>query len=262
MTTAQRPLALVTGASSGIGREIADRLAREGHDLLIAAEDADGLALTTRRVGARGGSVTEVVGDLRSAASVADLADAAEGAGRPLDVLVLDAGVGEGGAFAEQELEDILSVVDLDVRSTVHLVRLLLPGMVARGRGRVLVLSSIAATMPGPYQAVYNASKSFVQSWTEALQSELSGTGVTLTSLMPGPVNTDFFDRAGMLGSLMGKGPKDDPADVARQGVEALLAGRRTVYAASPLVRVFGAVNAVLPDPVKAALHKQLARPR
>jgi short-subunit dehydrogenase len=260
MTTPPRPLALVTGASSGIGREIADRLAREGFDLVLAAEDADGLTSAARRASGRGVDVTEVVGDLRSASAVEELAAAVED--RPLDVLVLDAGVGAGGAFVEQELADVLSVVDLDVRSTVHLARLLLPGMVERARGRVLVLSSIAATTPGPHQAVYNASKSFVQSWTEALQSELAGTGVTLTSLMPGPVDTDFFARAGLLGSLMGKGPKDDPADVARQGVEALLAGKRKVYAASPLVTVMGGVDAVLPDVVKAALHKQLAKLR
>ncbi|GHE14538.1 SDR family NAD(P)-dependent oxidoreductase [Klenkia taihuensis] len=260
MTTPPRPLALVTGASSGIGREIADRLAREGHDLVLAAEDEVGLAAAARRTGGRGVDVEQVVGDLRNGSAVEELAAAV--GDRPVDVLVLDAGVGVGGPFVEQDVADVLSVVDLDVRSTVHLARLLLPGMVERARGRVLVLSSIAATMPGPHQAVYNASKSFVQSWAEALQRELSGTGVTVTSLMPGPVDTDFFARAGLVGSLMGKGPKDDPADVARAGVEALLAGKRKVYAASPLVKVVGGVNAVLPDGVKAVLHEQVAKLR
>lgn len=260
MTTPTKPLALVTGASSGIGLELADQFARHGHDLLIAADDASGLSTAAHRLTALGAQVTEVVGDLRRGAEVERLAAAV--GDRPLDALVLDAGIGAGGAFVEQDLADVLSVVDLDVRSTVHLARLLLPAMVERGRGRVLVLSSIAATMPGSYQAVYNASKSFVQSWTEALQSELSDSGVTLTALMPGPVDTDFFRRGGLLGTGMGQGPKDDPADVARHGYEALMAGRKKVFSASIPTRVMGAVNAVVPDTVKAALHKQMAKPR
>ena len=262
MTTATRPLALVTGASSGIGRELADQFASHGHDLLVASEDAVGLSTAAHRLGGHGHQVTEVVGDLRTADGVEALAAAVTTAGRPLDALVLDAGIGQGGAFLDQELSDVLSIVDLNVRSTVHLARLLLPAMVQRGQGRVLVLSSIASTVPGSYQAVYNASKSFVQSWTEALQSELADTGVTLTSLMPGPVETDFFHRADMDDTPVGQQSKDDPADVAAEGYAALMAGKKKVFSESLSTKVMGTVAGLVPDGVKAALHKQISKPR
>jgi short-subunit dehydrogenase len=151
--------------------------------------------------------------------------------------------------------------VDLDVRSVVHLAHRLLPAMVARGAGRVLVTSSIAATMPGSHQAIYNASKSFVQSFTEAVADELSGTGVTMTSLMPGPTATDFFRRARMLDTLMGQAAREDPAQVARQGYDALMAGRTKVVGGSLLTKSQALTAAVLPDQVKAVVHRLIARP-
>ena len=255
-----RPLALVTGASSGIGLELARQFASGGHDLVLVAED-DGLLTAAAELQAAGAQVQPVQADLRTAQGVQDVWSAVRAGGRPLDAAALNAGVGYGGAFVEQDLAGVLALVDLDVRSTVHLAHLVLTEMVARGQGRVLFTSSVASTMPGPFQAAYNASKSFVQSFAEALQGELPD-GVTVTSLMPGPTDTAFFSRARLLDSVMGQAPKDDPADVARQGYEALMAGRRKVVAASLLTKVMTAGNAVLPDQVKVLGHRLIARPR
>jgi short-subunit dehydrogenase len=146
--------------------------------------------------------------------------------------------------------------------STVHLAKLVLIDMVARDSGRLLITSSIASTMPGSFQAVYNASKSFVQSFAEALQNELKDTGVTITSLMPGPTRTNFFHRARMDDTPIGQGPQDDPAQVARQGFEALMAGKPKLIAGSLLTKAQTAATAFLPDAAKAQVHRLMARPK
>ena len=168
-----------------------------------------------------------------TARSVEELYAAVAATGRSVDAAAVNAGIGRGGVFVDTPMDDLLSVVDLNVASTVQLTRLLLSDMVARNAGRLLLTSSIAATMPGTYAAVYNASKSFVQSFAEALQEELSDSEVTVTSLMPGPTETDFFTRAEMDDTPIGQSKKDDPADVARQGFDALMAGKDRVVAAS-----------------------------
>src|SRR5438270_494183 len=137
---------------------------------------------------------------------------------RPLDVAVLNAGVGEGGPFLETDLATEFEIIDVNVRSTVQLAKLVLRDMAARDDGKVLITSSIASTMPGSFQAVYNASKSFLQSFAEALRDELKDTGITITSLMPGPTDTDFFHRADMDDTKIGSNPTDEPAQVAKQG--------------------------------------------
>jgi uncharacterized protein len=186
-------------------------------------------------------------------------------AGRPVDALALNAGIGAGGAFVdgadETDLEQELRLIDLNVRSTVHLAKHVLRDMVARGEGRVLFTSSIASTMPGAFQAVYNASKSFVQSFALALRNELKDTGVTITSLMPGPTDTEFFERADMLDTSVGAGPKDDPADVARDGFEALMSGDERVVSASMKTKLQGRGSRFLPDSKKAEMHRQMAEP-
>jgi uncharacterized protein len=183
-------------------------------------------------------------------------------AGRPVAAVALNAGVGAGGAFATgTDLAAELKLVDLNVRSTVHLAKLVVGDMVARGEGRLLFTSSIASTMPGPFQAVYNASKSFVQSFALALRSELKDTGVTVTSLMPGPTDTDFFERADMLDTKVGASDKDDPADVAREGFEALMAGKERVVSAGLITKLQGRGSRLLPDSAKAAMHRRMAEP-
>lgn len=254
-----RPLALVTGASRGIGAELARVFAEHGHDLVVVAEDA-AIGDAAERLRRHGTEVHAVQADLAEPHGVEETDRAVIATGRPLAAAALNAGVGSGGTFVSSNLVDELRLVDLNVRSTVHLAHRVLSPMVARGAGRVLLTSSIAATMPGSHQATYNASKSFVQSFAEAVADELRGTGVTVTSLMPGPTATDFFRRAGLPDSLMGRAPKDDPATVARQGYDALMAGRTAVVGGSPLVRAQATMAGVLPDQVKAALHRVLAR--
>jgi short-subunit dehydrogenase len=200
--------------------------------------------------------------DLATEAGVDELWRRTGGAGRPLDAVALNAGIGAGGAFAvDTDLTDELKLIDLNVRSTVHLAKRALRGMVARGEGRVLFTSSIASTMPGSFQAVYNASKSFVQSFALALQEEMKDSGVTITLLMPGPTETEFFKRADMLDTKVGAADKDDPADVARDGVEALMEGKERVESASLSTKLQGRGSRLLPDSAKAKMHRGMAEP-
>jgi short-subunit dehydrogenase len=258
MEAHSHPLAVVTGASSGIGLELAKLFAAADFDLVIAAEDDD-IGQVAEGIRSAGASVEAVQVDLATPQGVEELQRRIE---RPVDALCLNAGVGAGGAFVgDTELADELKLIDLNVRSTVHLAKLLLPAMVSRGEGRVLFTSSIASTMPGPFQAVYNASKSFVQSFALALRNELKDTGVTVTSLMPGPTETEFFERADMLDTRVGSGDKDDPADVARDGFEAMLAGDDRVVSHSLSTKAQGRGNRFVPDSAKAELHRRLAEP-
>jgi uncharacterized protein len=256
-----RPLAVVTGASSGIGLELARLFAEHGFDLIVAAEDGD-IHDAARGLEGDGASVEAVQVDLATPKGVEQLCARIAAAGRPVDAVALNAGVGAGGAFAtDTDLAAELKLVDLNVRSTVHLAKLVVRDMVARGEGRLLFTSSIASTMPGAFQAVYNASKSFVQSFALALRDELKDTGVTVTSLMPGPTETEFFERADMLDTKVGSSDKDDPADVAREGFEALMAGKERAVSASLTTKLQGRGSRLLPDSAKAAMHRRMAEP-
>jgi short-subunit dehydrogenase len=260
-TPSNRPLALVTGASSGIGLELARQFGMNGFDLVVAAEDAE-LETAAQDLRGTGASVEAVRVDLATADGVEELYRRATTGGRPLAAVALNAGIGSGGPFPETPLERELKLVDLNVRSTVHLAKLVVRGMVDRHEGRILITSSIASTMAGPYAAVYNASKSFDQSFALALRAELKGHGITVTSLMPGPTDTEFFQRADLTDTKLGAtGMKDSAADVARQGFEALMAGRERVVAASLTTKLQGYSSRLLPDSVKAVMHKVLARP-
>jgi short-subunit dehydrogenase len=254
-----RPLALVTGASSGIGLELAKQFAANGFDLIVTAED--GLSEVSEATRALGAGVQAIQVDLTRSGGVRELWARVEAEPRPLAAAALNAGVGRGGPFAENPLEDELAIVDLNVRSTVHLAKHVVQAMVAQGEGRILFTSSIASTMPGSFQAVYNASKSFVQSFAVALRDELRDTDITVTSLMPGPTETEFFERADMLDTRVGASDKDDPADVAREGFEALMAGEERVVSASLTTKLQGRGSRLLPDSAKAALHRRMAEP-
>jgi short-subunit dehydrogenase len=258
--TDSRPLAVVTGASSGIGLELAKQFAEHQYDLLINAEDGD-LDTVAAQLTSSGASVQPIRADLRTVEGVERLWEQVAATGRPLDVAALNAGVGEGGPFMETDLSAELEIIDINVRSTVVLAKRVLRAMAARGEGKVLITSSIASTMPGSFQAVYNASKSFLQSFTEALQNELKDTDITITSLMPGPTETNFFDRAHMDDTAVGQMNKDDPAEVAKQGFEALMKGKETIAASSMKTKTQAVVNKVLPDKVKAAAHRRMAEP-
>ncbi|MGY4646754.1 SDR family NAD(P)-dependent oxidoreductase [Mycobacterium sp. URHB0021] len=257
---AQTEFALVTGASSGIGLELARLFAQHGYDLVVAAED-DGIRDVPGLLAEHGAAVQPVQVDLRTAEGVAHLYDSAVDGGRELTAAAFNAGIGRGDMFLATELADDLSIIDLNVRSTVHLAKLVLRDMANRGAGRVLFTSSVASMMPGSYQTVYNASKSFVQSFAEALRDELRDTGITVTSLMPGPTDTDFFHRAKMDETPVGKMSKDDPAQVARQGFEALMRGDQKVVGGSVSSKVLGTVARILPDNVKAIGSRVISIP-
>lgn len=259
--TSSRPLALITGASSGIGLELARQFAEHDFDLFVCAED-DGLLAAAGQLRSLGVDVRMLQSDLRTAQGVDELYAAVVANGRPLDAAALNAGVGRGGAFVSTDLSDELDIIDLNVRGTVQLAKLVLSDMTARNSGRVLFTSSIASTMPGSYQAVYNASKSFVQSFAEALQNELKDTAVTVTSLMPGPTETNFFRRALMEHTPVGRRKKEDSTQVARQGFEALMAGTPKVVGGSFFTKAQTAAAAVLPDAAKAQLHRLMAKPQ
>lgn len=256
-----RPLALITGASSGIGYHLAEQFAEHGYDLYIAAED-EGIFEAAANLSVDGAVVHPVQVDLRKPKEVKQLYRTVKESGRPLAAAALNAGVGRGGKFVDTHLADDLEIVDLNVRSTLQLAKLVLRDMVKRNEGRVLITSSIAATMPGSFQSVYNASKSFIQSLTEALADELRDTDVVVTSLMPGPTDTNFFHRAKLDDTVIGQMPfKDDPADVAKQGYNALMRGKRKVVAESLHTKAIGAVNKVLPVSLKTAFNRLLSTP-
>jgi uncharacterized protein len=259
--TETRPLALVTGASSGIGLELAKQFAEHDFDLIVAAEDA-GIEAAAAELRGTGAAVQAVQADLSTYDGVEQLFAAAVAGGRPVDAAALNAGVGLGGRFLETDLAREIAMIDLNITSTVHLAKRLLPDMAARDEGRILITSSIASTMPGSYQAVYNATKSFLQSFAQALQDELEDTGITVTSLMPGPTDTNFFHRADMDDTRVGRSSmKDDPAQVARQGFQALMKEKDKIVAGSATTKAQGVANKVLPDKLKAAAHRKMAEP-
>jgi len=257
-----KEFAVVTGASSGIGFELARQFAEHDFDLLIAAEDdaIEQAAADLRRDGRI--QVTAVRTDLATYEGVERLYAAILESGRGVDALALNAGRGIGGEFVDDtDLADELNVIAVNVTSTVHLAKRVVPDMVRRDAGRVLFTSSIASTMPGTYQAVYNASKSFVQSFAEALRAELNDSNVSVTALMPGPTDTNFFHRAEMDDTKVGAGKKDDPAQVAKQGFEALMKDKEKVVAGSAKTKAQGAMSKVLPDRAKAEMHRKMAEP-
>lgn len=254
-TTTQR--ALITGASSGIGLELAKQFARHGYDLVVAAEDP-GIDAVPGKLAPFAVKVTPVRVDLRKPEDVERLYSTATEGG-PISAAALNAGVGTGDMFLETDLAQDLSVVDLNVRSTVHLAKLVLRHMAERDEGKVLFTSSVASMMPGSHQSVYNASKSFIQSFSEALRDELRDTSITITALMPGPTATNFFHRAGLDDTPIGKMPQDDPAQVARQGFEALMNGDQKVVGGSLASKAMGTVSRILPDRVKAMSSRMIS---
>jgi short-subunit dehydrogenase len=261
MTTPTKPLAVVTGASSGIGLELAKQFAEHGFDLVIAAEDAE-LLSAARQLQERGAEVEAVRTDLASFAGVEELVTRIEATRRPADAVAINAGVSTSGDVAgDTDLRALLNIVNLNVTSAVHLAKRVTTAMAGRGQGRVLFTSSIASTAPVPHNAVYSASKAFITSFAEALRVELQDSGVTVTTLLPGPTDTEFFERAGMEDTKVGAGKKDDPAQVARQGFEALMKGEQKVVGGSVANKAMAAASRVTPDRVKATMQGKMHEP-
>jgi len=259
---ANRPLAVVTGASSGIGLELARQFAQHGFDLIVAAED-DTIAEAARQLELLGTSAEAIQVDLAAPGGVDTLYAAINGRGRPPDAIAINAGVGVGGPFlGGTELAEELKMIQLNVISTVTLAKRVLADMKAQGKGRVLFTSSVAGVMPTPFEAVYGATKAFVLSFAASLHDELRHSGVTITSLLPGPTETNFFHRAGMDDTSVGTSKKDDPELVARQAFKALMAGEERVHAGSIKSRLMGAASRFVPEAIKARMHHEMAKPQ
>ena len=256
------PLAVVTGASTGIGRALAQEFVDHGFDVVVAADEPE-IHDAAAELAASGRSAVPVQVDLATSEGVEALHGQVRAQGRAPAAAVLNAAIGVNGRFDQTPLEADLKLVDLNVRSTVHLAKLLTRDMVARGEGRVLITSSIAAVAPGPYHATYAASKAFVHSFAEGIREELKDTGVTVTSLMPGPTETEFFARADMGDTKIGQmEDKDDAREVAKDGYEALMAGRSSVVAGSFKNRIQAELGTHLPDALATPLLARMTKPQ
>ena len=254
---AARPLAIVTGASSGIGFELAKRCAAEGFDLLVAADDPR-IEEAARALGQAGGSVEAVQVDLATPEGVDRLLAAVKD--RPIDALLANAGHGLGRAFLDQDWDEIRHVIDTNVTGTVYLLHKVGREMAGRGHGRILITGSIAGFMPGTYQAVYNGTKAFIDMFAYALRAEVQGRGVTVTCLMPGPTETEFFERADLMDTKVGQAKKDDPAEVAENGFKAMMAGDSGVVSGWQN-KLQVALAKILPETVMAGQHAKQAAP-
>jgi short-subunit dehydrogenase len=249
--------AIVTGASTGIGYELAKRCAEEGFNLLVAADEPE-IQRAAAEFKKPGVEVEAIEVDLATIEGVDELYAATKG--RPVDALLANAGRGLGGAFLDQEFPDIVHVIDTNITGTIYLAQKIGKDMRARGRGRILFTGSIAGFMPGSFNAVYNGTKAFIDSFSFALRNELKDSGVTVTCLMPGATETEFFARAGMLDTKIGQSEKDDPADVAKVGFEAMMSGEGDVVAGWKN-KVMSAAALVTPSEVLAEQHRKKAEP-
>ena len=231
MNTSPRPLALVTGASGGIGAALARELARHGHDLVLAARSLAPMEALAAELRASGAAAPVLAADLSKPGAAATLAHEIASRGLLIEILINNAGLGATGRFDRNDPTRISEILQVNVVALSELTRLMLPGMIARGHGRVMLVASVAAFQPGPRMAAYFASKAYVLSLGEALAYELRGTGVSVTVLCPGATATDFFTTAGADNSFMARRLRRmmRAEDVARLGYQGLAAGRRVV---------------------------------
>lgn len=255
-----KQFAVVTGASSGIGFELAKQFAQNGFDVLVTSAGG-GIQAAAREVESLGANVQVVQADLAKHEGVHQLQSAIKAAGRSVDAIAINAGVGVSGRFTETDLAEELNMVELNVVSTLHLAKFIVKQMVAQGSGRILFTASIAGTMPTPYETVYGATKAFVRSLSQGLREELKETGVSVTALMPGATETNFFHRAGADDTKLGASEKDDAAEVAKEGFEALMAGKDHVVAGSFKNKLQAAAGYALPDPLVAKAHAGQSAP-
>jgi short-subunit dehydrogenase len=250
--TMARPLAVVTGASTGIGHELTKCCAREGFDLIVAADEPE---------------IGKAAADFEALGAEADLATP-EGVdklcqqigGRPVEALIANAGRGLGKGFLDQDFDDVMRVINTNITGTIYLIHKIGRDMRARGRGRILIVGSIAGFVPGTYQAVYNATKAFLDSFSFALRAEIADSGVSVTCLMPGATETDFFERADMLDTKIGQGKKDDPAGVAATGFKAMMKGEGDVVSGWHN-KLQSPIALVTPSSVLAEQHRKKAEP-
>ena len=255
-------LAVVTGATSGIGYNLAKVFAENGYDLVLGAEGA-GIHKAAADFTALGVQVTPLQADLATFEGCEIFWKGVQALDRKVDAVAINAGVGVGGLFVDTDLQKEINIVRLNVESTVHIAKYAVRKLVAQRDGKILITSSIVGEMVAPKEAVYAASKAFDLSFAKSLRFELKDTGVTVTALQPGPVDTNFFERADMGETKVGtEGKKDsEPYDVAKQGFKALMAGDEHVYAASLKMKVEGALMGLVPDSVVAKMHEGMVEP-
>jgi uncharacterized protein len=256
MNESHRPLAVVTGASSGIGLELAAQCARHGFDLIVAADRPLNEAEAT--LTALGAAVASVQADLATEEGIARLTEKI--GGQPVEVLIANAGHGLGKGFLDQALPEIIHVVDTNITGTLALLHAVGNDMRKRGTGRILIVGSIAGLMPGTFQAVYNGTKAFIDSFAAALRNELKDTGITVTCLMPGATETEFFRRADMMDTKVGADEKMPASDVAQIGFKAMMDGEADVVAGMKN-KLQAAVAHVTPSSALAEQHRKMAEP-
>ncbi|MCK7556456.1 SDR family oxidoreductase [Chitinophaga sedimenti] len=248
----QNNYAVITGATSGIGYELAKLFAEDGYNLVIVGRREDTLNTTAAQLRSYGIDVKIIVKDLFDPQNATDVYEQVRQSGIEVGVLVNDAGQGLYGEFTETDINRELAIINLNIASLVILTKHFLKDMVTRGEGKILNLSSIASKAPGPYQSVYHGTKAFVQSFTEAINNEVRETGVTITALLPGATDTDFFNKANMNeAKIVQEGKLDDAAKVAKDGYEALMKGDDMVVSGFKN-KVNVAMSNVLPDSVAA----------
>ncbi len=257
MPETAKTLAIVTGASAGIGYELAKLCAQNGHDLIVAA-DQSAIHDAAREFEALGASVDAVETDLATLEGVDRLYAAIKG--RPVGALLANAGHGLGHAFLDQDFTQVRHVIDTNITGTIYLIQKVGRDMRSRGEGRILITGSIAGFMPGSFQAVYNGTKAFIDSFSFAIRNELKDTGVTVTCLMPGVTDTEFFERADMMDTKVGQGKKDDPADVAKAGFDAMMRGDGDVVSGWKN-KIATSIASVTPAGLLAEQHRKMAEP-
>jgi short-subunit dehydrogenase len=257
-TSAQnRPLAVVTGASTGIGLELAKLAAENGYDLVIAADES-AINQAASEIGGSGAKVEAVEADLATTEGVDKLTAAIRG--RPVELLFANAGRGLGRSFLDQSFQDWRKVVDTNITGTLYLIQKVGQEMKARGQGKILITGSIAGLMPGTFQAVYNGTKAFLDSFSYALRHELKDSGVGVTCLMPGATETEFFERADMMDTKVGTQKKADAAKVAKDGWDALMKGEGSVVSGWDN-KLRAAIAHIAPDGMLAEQHRGMAQP-
>jgi short-subunit dehydrogenase len=257
MASKARPLTVITGASTGIGYELAKCCAQEGFDWVVAADETR-INAAAKDFEGLGAHVTAVEADLATFEGVDRLHAAL--AERPVGALLANAGCGLGKAFLDQDFNDIMRVVNTNITGSICLIQKIGRDVRAHGQGRILITGSIAGFIPGTYQAVYNASKAFLDSFSFAVRAEVKESGVTVTCLMPGATETDFIARADMLDTKVGQGKKDDPAAVARTGFKAMMNGEGDVVSGWHN-KLQSAIANVTPASVLAEQHRKKAAP-
>jgi uncharacterized protein len=257
MAQPSKPLAVITGASTGIGYELAKSCAKEGFDLVVVADEPE-IQTAGKDFEALGAKVDALQADLAEVEGV-DKLYALIG-GRPVEAFLANAGRGLGKGFLDQDFNDVLRVINTNITGTVYLIQRVGQDMRKRRRGRILITGSIAGFVPGTYQAIYNASKAFLDSFSFALRAELKASGITVTCLMPGATKTEFFARADMLDTKLGQGNKDDAGDVARTGFKAMMKGEGDVVTGWHN-KLQSAIANVTPASVLAEQHRRKAEP-